>query len=111
VLDRFAPPLAPWTRCPACNGLLSPAGKADVEALLQPGTLRSYDEFSRCASCGRVYWRGAHASRLDAIVDSAVRTVSAAGSGRRRRLPPAPAAAAKRRSAPPSAPCGGIGRC
>ncbi len=111
VLDRFAPPLAPWTRCPACNGLLSPAGKADVEALLQPGTLRSYDEFSRCASCGRVYWRGAHAGRLDAIVDSAVRTVSAAGSGRRRRLPPAPAAAAKRRSAPPSAPCGGIGRC
>ena len=23
VLDRFAPPLAPWTRCPACNGHLS----------------------------------------------------------------------------------------
>jgi uncharacterized protein len=27
VLDRFAPPLAPWTRCPACNGHLSPAAK------------------------------------------------------------------------------------
>src|SRR5262249_8453368 len=29
VLDRFAPALAPWTRCTACNGLLSPARKAD----------------------------------------------------------------------------------
>ena len=23
VLDRFDPPLAPWTRCPACNGALA----------------------------------------------------------------------------------------
>ena len=27
VLDRFKPPLAPWTRCPACNGPLSPVAK------------------------------------------------------------------------------------
>ena len=25
VLDRFAPLLAPWTRCTSCNGLLVPA--------------------------------------------------------------------------------------
>ena len=37
VLDRFAPPLAPWTRCPACNGPLSPAAKADIDPLLQAG--------------------------------------------------------------------------
>src|SRR5699024_6915030 len=24
ILARFAPPLQPWTRCPACNGLLYP---------------------------------------------------------------------------------------
>jgi uncharacterized protein with PIN domain len=35
--------------------------------------------FSRCAACGRVYWRGAHSKRLEAIVESAVRAVSAAG--------------------------------
>src|SRR5690348_18493891 len=27
VLDRFKPPLAPWTRCPTCNGLLAPAAE------------------------------------------------------------------------------------
>ena len=30
VLDRFRPPLAPWTRCPACDGPLSPVAKAAV---------------------------------------------------------------------------------
>lgn len=78
VLDRFAPRLAPWTRCTACNGLLSPARKADVELLLRPGTRRTYQEFSRCHSCGRVYWRGAHAGHLEAIIDSALQTVRAA---------------------------------
>jgi uncharacterized protein len=77
VLDRFAPPLAPWTRCAACNGLLAPARKPDVEDDLQPGTRRTYQAFSRCAACGRVYWRGAHAARLDLIVDSALAAVAA----------------------------------
>jgi uncharacterized protein with PIN domain len=68
VLDRFAPPLAPWTRCPACNGRLAPVPKHEVAHLLQPGTRRSYTDFSRCQACGRPYWRGAHARRLAAIV-------------------------------------------
>jgi uncharacterized protein len=72
VLDRFDPPLAPWTRCTACNGLLAPATKAEVSPRLQPGTRRSYQAFSRCRDCGHVYWRGAHSARLDAIVESAV---------------------------------------
>lgn len=71
VLDRFAPPLAPWTRCTACNGPVSPVPKRDVEQLLRPGTRRTYEEFSRCGDCGRVYWRGAHSSRLGAIVAAA----------------------------------------
>jgi len=76
VLDRFVPPLAPWTRCPACNGHLSPAAKGSVDPLLRPGTRRSYQDFSRCENCGQVYWRGAHSQRLEEIIDSAVRAVS-----------------------------------
>lgn len=73
VLTRFAPALAPWTRCPACNGLLISTPKAEVEPRLQPGTRRTYDVFSECGSCRRVYWRGAHAGRLEAIVAAATR--------------------------------------
>jgi uncharacterized protein with PIN domain len=68
VLDRFAPPLAPWTRCLACNGGLEPVEKQRVEHLLEPGTRASYDAFSRCRECGQPYWHGAHAARLDALV-------------------------------------------
>jgi uncharacterized protein with PIN domain len=83
VLDRFAPPLAPWTRCTACNGPLAPADKADIEPLLQPGTRRTYQTFAHCAACGRVYWRGAHSTRLEPIVESAIRAVAAADHARR----------------------------
>jgi uncharacterized protein len=72
VLDRFAPPLAPWTRCTACNGLLAWARKSDIEALLEPGTRRTYQHFSRCPDCGRLYWHGAHGKQLEAIVESAL---------------------------------------
>jgi uncharacterized protein len=78
VLDRFAPPLAPWTRCPACNGLTSPVPKAEIEPLIQPGTRRTYQAFSCCQACGQVYWRGAHSARLEALIASAQQAVHAA---------------------------------
>jgi uncharacterized protein len=78
VLDRFVPPLAPWTRCTACNGRLRPAAKPSIEPVLQPGTRRTYQVFAQCQVCGQVYWRGAHAARLQAIVDDAVAAVSGA---------------------------------
>ncbi|WP_052849822.1 Mut7-C RNAse domain-containing protein [Streptomyces avicenniae] len=76
VLDRFAPPLAPWTRCTACNGELREADKDAVSDRLEGGTSRSYDVFAECPDCGRVYWRGAHHARLERVVDEALRYVS-----------------------------------
>ncbi|MFD7612015.1 Mut7-C RNAse domain-containing protein [Streptomyces sp. NPDC059828] len=73
VLQRFAPALAPWTRCTACNGELADTDKETVEHQLEQGTQRSYDVFAQCRTCERVYWRGAHHSRLEAIVESALR--------------------------------------
>ncbi len=68
VLDRFAPALAPWTRCTACNGEVAEVARDDVADRLEPGTLRHQDRFARCRDCGRVYWQGAHAPRLAGIV-------------------------------------------
>ncbi len=70
VLDRFEPSLAPWTRCTACNGMLDAVPKAAVEDELPAGTRRSYDTFARCSACGRVYWRGAHAAALTAVIEA-----------------------------------------
>jgi uncharacterized protein with PIN domain len=74
VLDRFSPDLAPLTRCTACGGRLEPVGKADVADRLEPGTRRSYDQFARCRDCDRVYWHGAHARRIDALVRRSTRS-------------------------------------
>ncbi|MFF1512038.1 Mut7-C RNAse domain-containing protein [Streptomyces sp. NPDC058326] len=81
VLERFAPPLAPWTRCTACNGDLSDADKDAVRERLEQGTEKTYDVFAECVECGRVYWRGAHHSRLEEIVSDAVREFGGATTG------------------------------
>ncbi|GAA2975632.1 hypothetical protein Sfulv_26010 [Streptomyces fulvorobeus] len=81
VLGRFAPVLAPWTRCTACNGTLVDADKSAVSGRLEHGTQQSYDVFARCAACDRVYWRGAHHARLETIVADAVREFGGLGTG------------------------------
>jgi uncharacterized protein with PIN domain len=73
VLGRFAPPQAPWTRCVACNGRLVRADKAAVRDRLHDGTRSTYDVFAECADCARVYWKGAHHARLQALVDEMTR--------------------------------------
>ena len=83
VISRFDPALAPFTRCPACNGTLRPVAKADVLHRLEPGTIRSYDDFAQCTGCGRVYWQGAHAATLHDVVAAARRARAVAyGDGR-----------------------------
>jgi uncharacterized protein len=71
VLERFAPALAPFTRCTTCNGEAEPVLKHEVAHKLRPGTRRCYQAYARCRCCGQVYWRGAHGRRLDAIVKMA----------------------------------------
>ncbi|WP_369635791.1 Mut7-C RNAse domain-containing protein [Nocardia sp. JMUB6875] len=72
VLSRFAPRLAPWTRCTACNGQLRAAAREAVRDRLPDNTGQSYDSFAQCLDCGQTYWKGAHHARLDAIVAAAL---------------------------------------
>ncbi|MEV0294726.1 Mut7-C RNAse domain-containing protein [Nocardia sp. NPDC050710] len=68
VLSRFAPRLAPWTRCTACNGVLRTADKESMRGQLPDSTEQTYDTFAQCVECGQAYWKGAHHARLDEIV-------------------------------------------
>lgn len=76
VLRRFRPVLVPWTRCVRCNGTLRTAAADEVVDELEPGTRRTYREFSRCQGCGRVYWRGAHTRHLESLVRQAEAALS-----------------------------------
>ena len=69
--DLFAQ-LAPFTRCVRCNGLLHAVPKEDVIDDLPPRTQEYYDEFQRCASCDRIYWKGSHFNRIMRFIDSII---------------------------------------
>lgn len=56
----------PSTRCSLCNGLLEPVPKEAVADRLLPGTAAHGRDFQRCRACGRLFWRGSHAAKLDA---------------------------------------------
>jgi uncharacterized protein with PIN domain len=60
----LAPPSAPFSRCVRCNRVLSTVPKTTVLHLLQPKTKLYFEEFSRCPSCGRVYWAGSHHEKM-----------------------------------------------
>lgn len=68
VMERFQPPLSPWKLCLACGGTLVRVAKAQVADRLEPGTLLTQQQFSRCPTCGHIYWHGAHDARLQEVV-------------------------------------------
>jgi uncharacterized protein len=68
VIGRFRPPLRPWSLCLACGGSLMPVSKALVTNQLEPGTVRTKQQFFRCQACRQVYWHGAHDLRLQQVV-------------------------------------------
>lgn len=61
---RLANQCRPLRRCTSCNGPLRPVPKESVLDRLEPLTRVHYDEFLRCESCDRIYWRGSHHDRL-----------------------------------------------
>jgi uncharacterized protein len=44
---------------------LEAVAKADVASLVPERSRRHYETFLRCRGCGRIYWHGSHAARLE----------------------------------------------
>jgi len=59
-------------RCTMCNEPLEAAAKSEVADRLLPATRAQHEQFWRCPSCERVYWRGSHWQRLRRSVDAAL---------------------------------------
>ncbi|MEO8607819.1 MAG: Mut7-C RNAse domain-containing protein [Chloroflexota bacterium] len=64
-LERW---ITPFKRCMKCNGLVETVSKDSVLAELKDDTAQFYQEFHRCNSCGRVYWKGPHHQRMEALM-------------------------------------------
>ncbi len=63
--------LRPFTRCIRCNEpLQGPLPKAQVWQQLPPRTREAFAEFWRCSACAKLYWRGSHFARMQAIIQA-----------------------------------------
>ncbi|RLE38493.1 hypothetical protein DRJ12_01480 [Candidatus Acetothermia bacterium] len=59
-----------FTRCPVCNGLIVPVAKKEVRKWIPPRTAAWLDQYYRCQTCRKIYWRGTHYPRLQGMIDS-----------------------------------------
>jgi uncharacterized protein with PIN domain len=60
--------ITPFLRCVHCNSLLEPVNKEDILDRVEPDTAKYYDEFRRCPTCNRIYWKGTHYERMQAFI-------------------------------------------
>jgi len=71
VMNRFnlSDSVLPFRHCMKCNGLLEQVEKESILERLPDGTAGYYDEFHRCGSCDRIYWKGPHYQRMQKLVE------------------------------------------
>src|SRR5262249_60427425 len=81
VLRRFdlLGSIAPFERCIRCNQPLVHAEPAEIEARLPPRIRERHTEFRTCTSCGRIYWKGSHHTRMQQMISDLRHQVAAEG--------------------------------
>lgn len=80
VVRRFglARAVAPFTRCLCCNTPLAAVDDERVLRRVPPRVRERHGTFRSCPSCGRVYWAGSHARRMERLVDDVLAAAGAA---------------------------------
>jgi uncharacterized protein with PIN domain len=81
VLRRFdlVRQVKPFSRCLRCNGEIEPVAPDTVWSRLPPRIRTTHQEFWRCRSCDRPYWKGSHYARLRRLVDTAIAALVSRG--------------------------------
>jgi uncharacterized protein len=59
----------PFARCLECNNTLVGVEKKDIHDKVDPDTFRIYNDFYRCAGCGKVYWEGSHYEHMKEFIE------------------------------------------
>ena len=52
------------TRCSNCNNTIRKAEKETIKSKIPDRTYNAYEEFWICDSCGKVYWKGSHWTKI-----------------------------------------------
>ena len=63
LLDLKPNPDKFFSRCTVCNGLIEPVEPQDVVGKVPDHIWTRHNRFSKCKSCGKIYWPGSHLER------------------------------------------------
>ncbi len=74
VIRRFdlSESVKPFTRCLDCNGEILPVPAAEVADGVPQKVKADFTEFTRCASCRKVFWKGSHYDRMREFIDGVI---------------------------------------
>jgi len=61
-------PEGAFTRCPVCNGRLTPLSREEARERVPPHVHCTQQVFRLCTECDRVYWRGTHWEQMRDIL-------------------------------------------
>jgi uncharacterized protein with PIN domain len=72
VLEHFSlrPWIRPFHRCTVCNGLIESIEREEAKREVKPEIFELYQNFYRCRSCRRIYWKGTHFQRMERLISS-----------------------------------------
>ena len=59
------------SHCPTCGSLIKRIEKSEVLNKIPKETLKHYDKFWMCTSCGKVYWQGGHWKKINETLSRA----------------------------------------
>ncbi|MDJ0832262.1 MAG: Mut7-C RNAse domain-containing protein [Gammaproteobacteria bacterium] len=57
-------------RCRDCNGIIRAVDKQEIVAQLLPLTRKYYQSFYQCEDCKKIFWKGSHYQRMQALISS-----------------------------------------
>ena len=72
IAERLGPlsdQVEPFSRCLHCNDLLLSLESSEAYGKVPPYIYHSKKTFSRCPSCGKVFWEGTHSKRMGEEVE------------------------------------------
>src|SRR5690606_15757176 len=69
--------IKPFYRCSECNGLLELVPKENIVEKLLPNTKKYFDEFHKCNTCNKIYWKGSHFKKILNLTESIRKDVEA----------------------------------
>ena len=63
------PQAKPFSRCLNCNNVLLSINKEEIAGLIDPDTFRIYNEFFKCMSCDKIFWKGSHYQHMKEFME------------------------------------------